>query len=287
MCRLFGFRSVIRSQVHHSLVSADNALAIQSKKHPDGWGVAYYVANAPHVIKGGTPAIDDKIFRRVSGVVASETVLAHIRKATVGEINILNSHPFQYGKWVLAHNGEVFRFGEARDRLFEEVAPNLRRFILGDTDSELLFYLFLTRLALRVDLHRRGTPIEEVAAALAEMVQRTREIADGSGDDERSKLTFIVTDGQLMLASRSNMPLKYSTYKTRCSARDTCPHLARECEAPTLSGYVNHFIATSEELQGDNTWSVLDEDSVVGVDWRMMLYSGRLGGAMTPQVQPR
>jgi hypothetical protein len=38
MCRIFGFRSVIQSQVHRSLVSADNALMIQGERHPDGWG---------------------------------------------------------------------------------------------------------------------------------------------------------------------------------------------------------------------------------------------------------
>ena len=38
MCRLFGFRSVIQSQVHRSLVDADNALGQQSVRHQDGCG---------------------------------------------------------------------------------------------------------------------------------------------------------------------------------------------------------------------------------------------------------
>ncbi|NOS35310.1 MAG: class II glutamine amidotransferase, partial [Deltaproteobacteria bacterium] len=63
MCRLFGFRSVIHSQVHSSLVSADNALAFQSNEHPDGWGVAYYIAGAPHIVKTSHSAIDCKIFQ--------------------------------------------------------------------------------------------------------------------------------------------------------------------------------------------------------------------------------
>jgi len=49
MCRLFGFRSVLRSRVHRSLRTADNALAVQSRVHPDGWGVAYYVAGFSNV----------------------------------------------------------------------------------------------------------------------------------------------------------------------------------------------------------------------------------------------
>ena len=77
MCRLFGFRSVLRSQVHRSLRTADNALAVQSRAHPDGWGVAYYVAGAPHVIKSTGMAGSDHLFERVSGLLTSETVVAH------------------------------------------------------------------------------------------------------------------------------------------------------------------------------------------------------------------
>ena len=157
MCRIFGFRSVLQSGVHRSLVHAENALAVQSEKHPDGWGVAYYLARAPHVLKGATAAMDDHIFARVSGVVASETVLAHIRQATTGDINILNSHPFQFGSWGFAHNGQINAFAEHREWLRGHVNPNLRRYILGSTDSELLFFLVLTELSRRADLHRHGT----------------------------------------------------------------------------------------------------------------------------------
>ena len=117
MCRLFGFRSVIQSQVHRSLVQADNALGQLSTDHPDGWGVAYYVDGAPHVTRSPSAAIDDHIFHRVSGVVASETVIAHVRKATVGGLNVLNCHPFQYGRWVFAHNGEIKKFDDSREAL--------------------------------------------------------------------------------------------------------------------------------------------------------------------------
>ncbi|MFT5430271.1 MAG: putative glutamine amidotransferase, partial [Myxococcota bacterium] len=117
MCRLFGFRSVIPSQVHSSLASAENALGVQSTKHPDGWGVAYYVGGAPHVIKSYEPAHESRLFERVSGIVASETVLAHVRQATVGERTVLNSHPFQYGRWIMAHNGDVRGYAEVKDDL--------------------------------------------------------------------------------------------------------------------------------------------------------------------------
>ena len=135
MCRLFGFRSVLRSGVHRSLRSADNALAVQSRRHPDGWGVAYYVAGSPHVIKSTNEAGSDHLFERVSGLLSSETVVAHVRRATQGGLTMLNCHPFQHGRWVFAHNGDVPAFAELREALMSEIAPAYRAVLLGDTDS--------------------------------------------------------------------------------------------------------------------------------------------------------
>ncbi len=293
MCRLFGFRSVIQSAVHRSLVEADNALAVQSQAHRDGWGVAYYVAEVPHVIKGLSPAVEDAIFSRVGGVVASETVLAHLRQATAGEVNVLNTHPFQYGRWIFAHNGKVRNFDTHRAALRSRVAPNLLRYVLGDTDSELLFYLFLGELARRVDLHRRGTPIADIAAALAAVIELTRAIADADlpnpalstggeacapvADGGPSLLTFLVTDGASIIGVREGKPLLFSTHKRRCPDRDGCAWLGPSCEAPSPDGHVNHLIVSSEELQGNNVWLELQDHEYVGVDFRMVLHRGTLG----------
>lgn len=281
MCRIFGFRSVIQSQVHRSLVAADNALAVQSEAHRDGWGVAYYVADSPHLIKGTSPAVEDKIFTRVSGVVAAETVLAHLRLATAGEVNILNAHPFQYGRWVFAHNGKIVDWPGCREALQRSVAPNLRRYILGDTDSEVIFYVFLSALARRVDLHRRGTALSDVHEALTETVAVVRSLCDSDDPDTRALLTIVVTDGSSMVGLSAGKPLRYSTHKQRCLDRDTCPFLADNCEARTQDGHVNHLIISSEDLQGENIWQDLADDEVVGVDWRMVLHRGHLGAPLT------
>ena len=87
MCRLFGFRSIIPSQVHHSLMSAENALVWQSERRPDGCGGSLYgTGGIPHLIKTAETALQDTLFRRVSGIVSSHTVVAHLRKATKGQI---------------------------------------------------------------------------------------------------------------------------------------------------------------------------------------------------------
>lgn len=273
MCRLFGFRSVIPSQVHSSLVAAENALGVQSNRHPDGWGVAFYVDGSPHVTRSPMTAVSDALFHRVSGVVAAETVLAHVRQATQGKNNVLNCHPFQYGRWVGAHNGDVPNLDQKRDALLLEIAPKLRRFVLGETDSELIFFQFLSRLSEFGPLGGAHA-IADVVSALRTTLRAVRQLCD---DEKNSALlTFMITDGQCLVAVQDGKPLFYSTYKGRCPEREVCPSLSHQCEAPSTTGFVNHFIISSEKLQGDNVWVELSRGDIMAVDHRMQVYSGQL-----------
>ncbi len=275
MCRIFGFRSVMQSQVHRSLISADNALMLQSQHNPDGWGVAYYLGGAPHVIKSVATAVSDELFRRVSGVVTSETVLAHVRKATQGSMTILDTHPFQYGSWVLVHNGNIANFSGLRATLLDRIPPVLRRFILGNTDSELFFYLLLAKMAERADIERRGYPLEHLASAaretIAEVCSLAGELCTNESADPAANnfLTFVLTNGQTMLAHQGGKPLHCSTHKHHCPERDSCPYFAAECETRVEDGFVSHLIFSSEPLQGENVWEPMQLGEMIGVDWRM------------------
>lgn len=277
MCRIFGFRSVMQSQVHRSLISADNALMLQSQRNPDGWGVAYYLGGAPHVIKSVATAVSDELFRRVSGVVTSETVLAHVRKATQGSMTILDTHPFQYGSWVMVHNGNIANFPELRPTLLGRIPPVLRRFILGHTDSEVLFYLMLSKMADRAELDRRGFPLDDLASAAREAIHEVCELAGELCGDEAADatsnnfLTFVITNGQTMLAHQGGKALHCSTHKHRCPERDSCPYFAAECEQAVDDGFVSHLIFSSEPLQGDNVWEPMRLGEMIGVDWRMQM----------------
>lgn len=266
MCRLFGFRSVIQSKVHRSLLAADNALGTQSNQHPDGWGVAFYVDGAPHVTRSPQTALADQLFHRLSGVVSSQTVLAHVRKATRGDKTVLNCHPFQYGRWVFAHNGDVPDFERHRSALMERVAADLQRFVLGETDSEVMFFILLTELARQRSLAEERSAVE-VADAIRRMSATVRSICDTP--EAPASLTVVVTNGETMAAAHGGKDLFLSTYKTRCSDRHQCKSLSPECEAPTTTGRVNHCIVSSEPLQGENVWLPLKQGDVVSVDARM------------------
>lgn len=283
MCRLFGFRSVIQSQVHRSLVEADNALCGLSEQHPDGWGVAYYVDGTPHLMRSACSALSDRVFQRVSGIVASETVLAHVRKATQGSLSVLNCHPFQHGRWVFAHNGDIPSIAEHRNALLAQISPRLVRYILGETDSEVLFFLVLTQL-LRYGSLDSQLAIRDVASALARALASVRELCDTPSAAKPCLLTCILTDGATMVAHQGGKELHYSTFKTRCADRQSCKSLKPACEAPSVDGFVNHLIFSSQPLSGENVWQAMEEGDIVGVDARMRLYDSSVERRTIPNL---
>lgn len=282
MCRLFGFRSVIKGQVHRSLVGADNALRIQSEKNPDGWGVAHYILGVPHVVRSVHTALTDQLFQRVSAVVHSETVLAHVRKATVGTEHILNTHPFQFGPWVFAHNGNIKNFTNHRNQLVQLIEPDLRRFILGETDSEVMFYFILSHLHRSMNLHHpiSNFPkiIEAVSQAIKELISIVGpyELKDEAPPSE-TFLTFMLTNGESLVAFQGGKHLHYSTHKGRCPERDTCKSFDPICERKVQANEkVNHLIVSSEILQGENVWELLNPGELVGVDGKMQFFRGKI-----------
>lgn len=270
MCRLFGFRSVVPSAVHRSLLKAENALSIQSAQHPDGWGVAYYMDGSPHIVKSPSPAQKDQMFHRVSGIVSSETVVAHIRKATAGPVSTLNAHPFQFGPWVFAHNGEIPDFEQFRGPLLELVPNKLRRFILGDTDSEVCFFLFLAEI-YNEELELQTVHTESIAQALRTVRSTIINVTKDQLSPEKLLLNFLVTNGQAMVAYRQGKGLFWSSHKSQCEDRDHCLHFTSACESPAVGGKVQYLIVSSEPLGDRNVWNEVPEGYFIGVNSEMNL----------------
>ena len=149
MCRLFGFRSAVNIGVHHSLVLAENALAQQSESNPDGWGIGFFEGTTPILRRGLSKAIGDGDFTNLARFVRSQAVIAHVRLGTVGGHDLTNTHPFSAGRWVFAHNGTLQGLEHYERLLMDEIDPEFRPLVQGETDSERCFYLFLTQLGLR------------------------------------------------------------------------------------------------------------------------------------------
>ena len=254
MCRLFGSRTRSPSGVSHELFHAANALRVQSREHPDGWGLGWYEDGAPRVVRSLTPAHGDQDFEKLSQFVTAQTVLAHVRKASVGRVAEENTHPFQRGRWLFAHNGTLHGWEAARARLEEQIDPALRGELRGETDSERCFLVFLTRLRKRCALE--GADVASAAAALAETVALVRQIVEPA--EKPASTTFIATDGRLLLACRRGRTLFISSPTPDPSGR--CDYVAVASEDPG-----------EPPLGGQRAWRLLPEESLVAVDAELRL----------------
>ena len=256
MCRLYGFRSSAHESVHAPLVAERNSLRRQSIEHPDGWGIAAYVKGTlPEVAHGLGPAHLDPEFERVSGLLQARAVLAHVRLASVGEIDAKNAHPFVFGRWTFCHNGTINGYEIARPRLEQQIAPKFRKRLRGTTDSERCFGMFLTRLFSKVK-EDAPAPVELVAWALADTMHSVAQIADKPGETP-SAMNFVASDGELLVATRRGRTLWMSTEVDGGQPLKGWPTAAQRLHA---------FQVASEQLGGPDAWLEVPSEGVVGVD---------------------
>jgi predicted glutamine amidotransferase len=76
------------------LLDAPDSLSVQSHREPDGTGLGWFDAHgAPHVSKQARAAYSDRRFAREAREVSSTTVVAHIRFASTGALELRNTHP--------------------------------------------------------------------------------------------------------------------------------------------------------------------------------------------------
>jgi len=103
--------------------------------HQDGWGIAFFEGKGVRQFLDPLPSAHSPIADLVRNYpIQSKNVIAHIRKATQGEVALVNTHPFMrelWGSyWIFAHNGNIPDFQPELDGSFLPA---------GSTDSEKIF----------------------------------------------------------------------------------------------------------------------------------------------------
>jgi predicted glutamine amidotransferase len=144
MCRLFGMSAGrVRARATFWLLDAPDSLATQSHGDPDGTGLGWFDhKGAPHVSKQPIAAYHDVQFGREARKVSSNTFVAHVRFATTGAHNLLNTHPFEQDGRLFAHNGVVEDLPALETHLGDD-----GQLVKGDTDSERFFALITREIA--------------------------------------------------------------------------------------------------------------------------------------------
>ena len=140
MCRLFGLhagRNVVTATFW--LLDAPDSLAAQGRRNPDGTGLGVFGADGePEIHKQPMAAWNDREFACEAKQITGTTFLAHVRYATTGKLDVVNTHPFLQDGRIFAHNGVVDDLDQLDARLTSLGALGL---VQGQTDSERVFAL--------------------------------------------------------------------------------------------------------------------------------------------------
>ena len=263
MCRLYGFIANEPTKVDCSLVYAQNALMLQSRvdaagrDHADGWGVVTYHDRQPNMIKHTTAAFEDQHFSAVAEKIYSSTIVAHIRRATVGEPTLFNTHPFVWRRLTFAHNGTVTGFSKLADELSAETRPELQSLIKGATDSEQYFYWLISRVLPVGQDHLDLVEPDQLERAMIQSVGELEERCREASPDETPRLNFVLTDGSTLIGCRWNHTL-YWIERNGVYECEICgiPHIHHHES-------VNHqaFAIASEPITHD-AWTEFENRSV-------------------------
>jgi glutamine amidotransferase len=267
MCRLYGFRANQATKVECSLAYAQNALLSQSASdregvsHPDGWGIASYTDGIPDITKRARAAFRDLYFGMTAERSHARTVVAHVRLATVGETSPENTQPFGHGRWVFAHNGTLRAFDALRAELERETHEDLLARRLGATDSEAAFFWLLSRMRDSGIDEARPSDLEALVPVIGDAIGDLSRRSEAAGEIKPTRLNFILTDGEILLATRWRHSLHWIA---RLGIRDCeicgIPHV----EGPGEGEY--HAVAVASEPITQEEWSEVPEGHILAVD---------------------
>lgn len=255
MCRLLGIIASGHVDLKVVLCEAPRSMAALSREHRDGWGIAVFDGEASGwcVEKGIARASEDARFHRLALGSRGALLIAHIRKKTVGDASLVNTHPFERGRWVFAHNGTVQDVAWLRSQASRERLAEVR----GQTDSELLFAWLLTRLDEAGATEHSAS--EATDGALGRAARAAREHA-GFG-----AFTFLLSDGTTTYAHRFGR----SMYLLDLGLRDTVQMRRTALDGKVVetkwSEHERPIFIASERVT-DDAWQQVEEGSLLRID---------------------
>ncbi len=181
MCELFGASLRCTMQLNAWL----KEFYSHSVRHPHGWGLVLQDDNGIEIEK--EPLQADKshyLHARLSVPVSAKTAMAHIRYATIGNVEYPNCHPYtgtdlSGRKWILMHNGTIFDYEPLTKYGSKQV---------GDTDSERILLYILDQI--NEQIRKEGTADAETRFRILDSL--IVKMAAGN------KLNLILYDGECM-----------------------------------------------------------------------------------------
>ncbi len=267
MCRLYTFRSNNERKVECELIRSQNSLLSQSRadtrgnSNPDGWGLGTYERSVASVVRQPEPAYESEEFRWEAGRVFTCNALAHVRRATVGGVEIENTHPFTDDNWLFAHNGTLDAFKTFRPRLLSLLPHKIRQKIKGETDSEHVFSYLLFLRGSQPD-----APLSAIVRTAALQIIQWTEDADPGAE---AALNIILTDGKETVGLRYGRSLYYVKRNLvhPCEVCDGALHVKEGMTSPYCAAVV-----ASEPVTRTEEWIEVQNATIFTIDQSVSLH---------------
>ena len=252
MCRLFGLHAgtnVVTATFW--LLDAPDNLSEQSRRNPDGSGLGVFDAQSrPQVHKQPIAAWEDAEFATEAHDLTGTTFVAHVRYATTGSHDMVNTHPFLQDGRIFAHNGVLQGLDVLDERLREVGTADL---VLGQTDSERVFAL------ITASIRARGGDVT------AGLVDAMRWLADNVPIYAVNIVLSTATDlwvmrypesHELYLSDRRDTPPDHRFHLRTSRIRADSQHL---CERPSV-------VFATEPMDDATRWQLIQPGELIHVD---------------------
>lgn len=275
MARLFGLIGNRADLAGRLLASERDALAVQSRNGQLGWGIGFYQGG--EVLMRRRPIDDHPTIdvAKVAGDVRADLLVGHVRSATVGSLRTENTHPFRYRQWLFAQTGTLPSFEAIRERLVASVPEFLRSSIRGETDAEILFYVFLSFLHDAGRLNDALMAPAHVRDALRSCVA----VVDGMAAEvggAPSQVNVMASDGEHIFALHRGAQMGYRVFAGKGDAdaligddlglRRKTPELAQMHFTLLAGDFDDEWSIAASSPAAQSRWKVVPERAIVTLE---------------------
>lgn len=259
MCELLGMSSnqLATTSLSFTKLAAHSAPPTSIK---DGWGVGYYEGKDVRLVKGVEPASESDWVRFIEMQdIRSAIVMAHIRKATMGELAYRNAQPFVRelaGRaHIFAHNGWLPEIRNAPQFCSRRFTP------VGETDSEQAFCALLERMLKVWRTAGVIPPLEHRLSVVAEFAAELRNLGPSNFLYSDGDTLFAHGDRRKQVPAGKAIPPGLVFLQRRCESKG----IGFEASGVSVGGNDQLITLVASVPLSDDPWQAFPHGEVIAV----------------------
>lgn len=167
------------------------------------WDPESYDPQTPYTYKTPSLPVFDRNLKQLAQKIRATALIAHIRGVPYSERSVVgaqNLHPFRFEgfRLAMAHNGDLWRFGDMKFELLKYIRPEIADRIQGTTDSEWIYALLMSQ----VEDPRSDLDASEITKAVEQTLALIGHVREKQGLRIASPVNLFLCDGNDLVATR-------------------------------------------------------------------------------------